>query len=146
MISVAGGKLTTWRRIGVRVAAQALAAIGEAAPDNAGVPILGAARASDVAADLARRHPGLDPASCAHLASTYGSLAHHVLSPAASDPDLYEPIAPGAPDLMAQVPYAFEWEGACTVDDVLRRRTTLAIRGLSDLGRARVEPYLGVAA
>ncbi len=145
MLSVAGGKLTTWRRIGIRVAAQALAEIGERAPNPAAAPILGAANASDVCADLVRRHPDLDPIACAHLAATYGTLAHDVLAPAVDNPDLYEPIVPGAPDLLAQVPYAFEWEGACTLDDVLRRRTTLAIRGLAGPGRLRVEPYLAVA-
>ena len=146
MLSVAGGKLTTWRAIGVRVAAQALDAIGERAPDGVPVPILGAARAADVAAGLGKLHPDLGPAACLHLASTYGSLAADVLVPARENPQLYEPIVPGAPDLMAQVPYAFEWEGACTAEDVLRRRTTIAIRGLSDVSRPRVEPFLAVTA
>jgi glycerol-3-phosphate dehydrogenase len=144
MLSVAGGKLTTWRRIGVRVAAQALEAIGEPGPDGVARPILGAARAADVAATLGKLHPDLGPVACLHMASTYGSLAAEVLAPTRENPDLYEPIVPGAPDLMAQVPYAFDWEGACTAEDVLRRRTTLAIRGLSDLARPRIEPFLAV--
>ena len=37
----------------------------------------------------------------------------------------------GGPDVWGQVHHAIDHEWACTVEDVVRRRTTLAIRGLA---------------
>jgi len=53
-----------------------------------------------------------------------------VLAPAEGDPALLERLHPDAPDLRAQAVYAREREWACTPEDILRRRTTLALRGL----------------
>jgi glycerol-3-phosphate dehydrogenase len=142
MISVAGGKLTTWRKIGIDVATRALGSISHVRPDPGPVPLLGAADPARVAADLAREHPALAPETCAHLASQYGSLVHDVLAPTRLEPALYEPIAAGAPDILAQVRYAVDHELARTLDDVLRRRTTLALRGLAGDAAPRVAPFL----
>jgi glycerol-3-phosphate dehydrogenase len=38
---------------------------------------------------------------------------------------------PDAPELVAQAVYAREAEWACTAEDLLRRRTTLSLRGLT---------------
>jgi len=81
---------------------------------------------------LARRWPDLDPAVCEHLVHLYGSLADEVLGPAMAEPDLLHPIHPAGPDLAAQALYARDAEWACRPEDVLRRRTTLALRGLAD--------------
>ena len=86
---------------------------------------------------LRRRH-GLDEATAAHLAGTYGTLAADVLACGPLDP-----IVDDGPELAAQVRYAREHEWALTVEDVLRRRTTLALRGLDTPSvRARVEELL----
>jgi glycerol-3-phosphate dehydrogenase len=146
MISVAGGKLTTWRRIGVDVADRALASIGRPRPGSRPAPLIGAADPVALAADLGRRHPALPDASREHLARVYGALAHEVLAPAFSDPSLYEPIVPGAPDVLAQALYAVEHELALTADDVLRRRTTITLRGLDSQARDRIAPFLPDAA
>ena len=68
----------------------------------------------------------------AHLLGLYGSLASEVLEPATSDPTLLEPLTPEAPDIGAQVVYAAEREWARNPEDIVRRRTTLALRGLAD--------------
>jgi glycerol-3-phosphate dehydrogenase len=142
MVSVAGGKLTTWRKTGIDVASQALRAIGRPGPDPGPAPLLGAADPDRVAADLARLHPQVDAAGRDHLARLYGSLAHDVLAPALQAPELYEPIAAGAPDLLAQARYAVEVELAVTAGDVLRRRTSVSVRGLDEAARIRIAPYL----
>ena len=142
MVSVAGGKLTTWRRIGVEVAARALDSIGLPAPDRRPSPVAGAADPARVAADLAVAHPGLPEGAAGHLAGLYGALAHEVLEPAREDASLYDAVVAGAPDLRAQVLYAVEYELAQTADDVLRRRTTIALRGLDAAARPVVEPFL----
>ena len=142
MISVAGGKLTTWRRIGVDVATQALTSIELARPDTYPAPLVGAADPDAVSADLRRLHPELPEGSAAHLAGLYGTLAHEVLEPARREPTLFEPIVPGCPDLLAQALYAVEHELAVTTEDILRRRTTVSLRGLEAEGRVRVSPFL----
>ena len=45
--------------------------------------------------------------------------------------DALERIDPHGPDIWAQVDFARDEESALTVDDVLSRRTTLAVRGLA---------------
>ena len=66
----------------------------------------------------------VEPAAWEHLTHLYGDEAGRV---AALGP---EPVHPGGPDLRGQVAYAADHEWATTVDDVVRRRTTLQIRGL----------------
>jgi glycerol-3-phosphate dehydrogenase len=146
MISVAGGKLTTWRRIGVDVADRALGSIGRLRPLARPAPLLGAADPVALAADLGRRHPALPAPSREHLARVYGALALEVLAPAAIEPGLYEPIVPGAPDVLAQALYAVDHELAMTADDVLRRRTTISLRGLDAEARDRIASFLPDAA
>ncbi len=142
MVSVAGGKLTTWRKIGVDVAARALDSIGLPTPDGRPAPVAGAADPVRVAADLALAHPQLPEGAPEHLAGLYGSLAHEVLEPARMDATLYARVVAGAPDLRAQVAYAVERELAQTADDVLRRRTTISLRGLDAEARPIVERFL----
>lgn len=133
MLSVAGGKLTTYRLIARAV----LRELGYRVPATP-VPLPGAADPAAVAAQL-----DVDPPLALHLARTYGSLAHEVLS---VSEDL-RPLAPGAPEVAAQVVYAREREWAVDADDVLRRRTTLALRGLATPAvRASVQALLARAA
>jgi glycerol-3-phosphate dehydrogenase len=85
----------------------------------------------------------LPAATRSHLLHLYGAHAPDVLAPAADDPSLLAPLAPGAPELAAQALYAATHEWARTAEDVLRRRTTLALRGLDTPDvRARVEELL----
>jgi len=115
MVSVAGGKLTTYRRI-------ALDAL-----DHLGVRGLSPhPRALPGATGLDRiSWPGeLDPAARRHLLHLYGSLAVDVLAPAADDPSLLEPLVAGRPDVRAQELYARAHEWALTDEDMIRRRTT----------------------
>jgi glycerol-3-phosphate dehydrogenase len=128
MLSVAGGKLTTHRVIARAV----LRRLGYPAPPT--VPLPGAADPDAVAAQL-----DLEPAVAQHLARTYGSLAHEVLAVSGD----VTPLVEGGPEIAAQVVYAREREWAVDADDVLRRRTTLALRGLATPElRERVEAML----
>jgi len=124
LVSVAGGKLTTHRLI----ACDALRSLGDPAQER-------------VAADE-RRLPGtgwsidvearrdLEPDVADHLERLYGDDAGCVLRIAAGMPDGLQRIHPDGPDVWAQVAYALETEWAASVDDVARRRTTVAVRGL----------------
>ena len=81
-------------------------------------------------------------ASARHLARFHGSDALELLAPARADPRLLEPLAPGAPEVAAQVRWAREHEWALTADDMLARRTTLASLGRARGARGRVEELL----
>jgi glycerol-3-phosphate dehydrogenase len=132
MLSVAGGKLTTYRRIALAALSTLRADLGLHRLDRRPFPLPGAIDPDEGVRRLARRWPDLEPAVCAHLVHLYGSLAEEVLAPAAADPDLLHPIHPEGPDLAVQALYARDVEWACRPEDVLRRRTTLALRGLAD--------------
>jgi glycerol-3-phosphate dehydrogenase len=115
MVSVAGGKLTTYRRI----ALDALDHLGVRGLSRRPRPLPGAAGLDHVDWPVE-----LDAPTRAHLLHLYGSLAVEVLRPAVEDPALLEPLVPGRADLRAQEVYARAHEWARTDDDVLRRRTT----------------------
>jgi len=138
MVSVAGGKLTTYRRIALAVMHQLRAELELHRIDRRPRPLPGAAD-PDIAADaLRRRHPEVEPALAEHLAGTYGTLAEEVIAVGPLDP-----LADGIPEVEAQVLYAQAREWAVSADDVLRRRTTLSVTGRdSDAVRARVEALL----
>jgi glycerol-3-phosphate dehydrogenase len=120
MVSVAGGKLTTYRQI----ALDALAELGVRGLSKRPRPLPGATGLERIA----WQHD-LDAPTRAHLLHLYGSLAPEVLAPAADDPSLLEPLVPGRPDLRAQELYARTREWARTDEDVLRRRTTAWLAG-----------------
>ncbi|MGH3130622.1 MAG: glycerol-3-phosphate dehydrogenase/oxidase [Gaiellaceae bacterium] len=126
MLSIAGGKLTTYRRIALDALEHLRADLGLHRLDRRPWPLPGATGLDRVALPA-----DLPPAVRSHLLELYGSLAEEVLSPAADDPSLLEPLDPGAPELQAQALYAATHEWARTPEDVLRRRTTLTLRGLA---------------
>jgi len=115
MVSVAGGKLTTYRRI----ALDALDHLGVRRLSSNPRPLPGATGLDRIAWP-----DELDRAARRHLLHLYGSLAVDVLAPAADDPSLLEPLVAGRPDIRAQELYARAHEWALTDEDVIRRRTT----------------------
>ena len=130
MLSVAGGKLTTYRRIALAALSTLRSDLGLHRLERRPSPLPGAIDPIEAVRRRAGRWPDLEPAVLAHLVHLYGSLADEVLAPAADDPDLLRPLHPDGPDLVAQASYARDSEWARRPEDVLRRRTTLALRGL----------------
>jgi len=120
MLSVAGGKLTTYRRI----ALDALAQLGVRNLDRTPRPLPGALGLAKVAWPIE-----LDAPTRSHLLHLYGSLAADVVRPALEDPSLLERIVAGRPDLRAQAAWARAREWAVHDEDVLRRRTTAWLHG-----------------
>jgi glycerol-3-phosphate dehydrogenase len=151
MLSVAGGKWTTYRHIG-RTVVEKLAQVpgaglaADMAPIPRTVPLPGVGTPNAVAHRLLiDREPGsrMDPLVARHLATHYGTLSFDIAHLVDDDPRLGRPIHPDGPDIWAQVAYAADREWAYTVDDVLRRRTTVTIRGLDTPEvRAEVETFL----
>ncbi|MDS1271701.1 glycerol-3-phosphate dehydrogenase/oxidase [Lipingzhangella sp. LS1_29] len=130
MISVAGGKWTTFRRIGAQVLDQVRRRLPAVVPDRTTVPVPGVAQPQAVARLLRSGVPPLPADVAEHLATHYGALSHDVLSYVRSAPKLLDRIHPDGPDIWAQAVYGHTHEWARTVDDVLRRRTTVTVRGL----------------
>jgi glycerol-3-phosphate dehydrogenase len=126
MLTVAGGKLTTYRRIALDALDALRSQLGLHRLDVRPYPLPGADGGG-----IAAAHPELEPPVRAHLSHLYGSLASEVLALADEDPDLLRPLHPRAPEIAAQVAYAYQYEWAVTPEDVLRRRTTLALRGIA---------------
>jgi len=102
MLTVAGGKLTTYRRIAIEALGQVRGDLGLHRLPARPVPLPGAEGLGEAGVHLARAHPDLEPALRSHLSHLYGSLAAEVLGEAADDPSLLERLNPEAPDIAAQ--------------------------------------------
>jgi glycerol-3-phosphate dehydrogenase len=123
IVSVAGGKLTTHRRIAIDV----LRRLDDPRARRhrlADVPLPGAG-------PLPERPADVEPELWEHLVRHYGSEVSLLLQYAQSVPRAFERVHPDGPDVWAQVHHALNAEWARTVEDVVRRRTTLVVRGLA---------------
>ncbi|MEL6640189.1 MAG: glycerol-3-phosphate dehydrogenase/oxidase [Pseudomonadota bacterium] len=66
-----------------------------------------------------------------HLTRVYGSQIDAFLASIADKPALQKPISAKQPDLMGQIVWAIDHEQALTVSDILYRRTSLALLGMT---------------
>ncbi|HLY48602.1 MAG TPA: glycerol-3-phosphate dehydrogenase/oxidase [Solirubrobacteraceae bacterium] len=123
LITITGGKLTTWRRMAKLAVDRLVERDGREAPCRTQEIPLGEAVDPNV---LPRVH-GVAEEAYAPLAGRYGHAAEHVLALAREDQSLAEPIIDGHPDLLAEAPFSGEREQALTVGDVLLRRTRLGL-------------------
>jgi glycerol-3-phosphate dehydrogenase len=131
MVSVAGGKYTTYRVMARDAVDAAVEDLGRHFPPcvTEHIPLVGAdgyhALANQVESlsdDL-----GLPRWRVDHLLNRYGAMLYDVLAPATDDPSLLEPVPEAGTYLMAEVRYAATHEGALHLDDVLARRTRISI-------------------
>jgi glycerol-3-phosphate dehydrogenase len=118
MVTVTGGKLTTYRRMAADAVDVAIRAHGLAAGGST-TRHLRLVGAEGVPAPP----PTLEPSVPEHLAGRYGSEASLVSALAVADPTLSEALVPGLPYLKAEAVFAVREEMARTVADVLERRT-----------------------
>jgi glycerol-3-phosphate dehydrogenase len=137
LITVAGGKLTTYRTMAAEVVDRA----GEVLhrdhgmdvdrSDTASAALTGAAILSGDPVEIggtleqATRALGLADGSGIHLAGRYGPQADAVLELVRADPSLGERLDPELPYLKAEVVHAVRAELATRLDDVLERRLHL---------------------
>jgi glycerol-3-phosphate dehydrogenase len=126
MLTITGGKLTTWRRMAKMTVDRLVERDARDAPCRTHEIPLG--QAIDVA-ELPRvegvGRVGPDPYQA--LACRYGHAAHDVLALAAERGELAQPIVEGLPDLLAEVALAARREQARSLGDVLLRRTRLGL-------------------
>ncbi|HZS42256.1 MAG TPA: glycerol-3-phosphate dehydrogenase [Polyangia bacterium] len=134
LVTVAGGKLTTYRRIAAEVvdrAGEQLGGVGPSTTSERSLP--GSEGLTDYAgvtalADELASGGVVDGAVAKHLANTYGVRARSVVERVARDPSAGARLDPELPYIFAQVDVAAEEELAFTVEDVLGRRVPLLLR------------------
>ncbi len=138
LLSLVGGKLTTYRQVGEELTEAAYQKLGRTAPacTTGDRPLPGATGLTsqaftDAVAQYRTRtdgKPELPLATLQHLFSTYGMRAWEVLKLVDGSPDLAQPLQPELPDIRAQVVYAVKAELAQTLVDVGFRRLLTAHR------------------
>ncbi|GAA4840320.1 glycerol-3-phosphate dehydrogenase/oxidase [Kitasatospora terrestris] len=139
VITVVGGKLTTYRRMAQDAVDTAvrLRSLTAGPCRTARLPLVGAPA-----------HPAslpADPALPASLLARHGGAAGDVLATATVARPL-DPLADGLDVTRAEIEYALTHEGALDAADVLERRTRLAlVPADADLARPAVEEILGHA-
>jgi glycerol-3-phosphate dehydrogenase len=129
MITITGGKLTTWRRMAKMTVDRLVEREARDAPCRTQEIPLGA----PVPLDELPVVEGVPAESYAALASRYGHAANNVLALAAERGELAQPIVPGQPDLLAEAAVAARHEQARSIGDVLLRRTRLGLLAARDL-------------
>ncbi len=136
LVSVTGGKLTTYRAMSSEVVDIVQRALGGARTrcHTADAPLAGGDIA-DVAGAIAEAARLVEDAAVAErLVRAHGSAWRDVWSLAQAEPALRARIAPGCPYLLAEFRYAVQHEFARTLSDLLIRRTPVAFE-TADHGR-----------
>ncbi|XTZ19338.1 MAG: glycerol-3-phosphate dehydrogenase/oxidase, partial [cyanobacterium endosymbiont of Rhopalodia fuxianensis] len=136
LISLIGGKLTTYRQVGEEVVDIVFKQQGKPVPPCStqdkplpGWILPGDSRVQQVLTEYRDR---VSNQTIDHLFCMYGSKTLDVLGLIDSEADLASVIVPELPDIKAQIVYAVRHELAYTLVDIMRRRTTLAMH--SDYG------------
>ncbi len=123
MLTITGGKLTTYRRMAKLTVDRLVEREGRRAPcHTAEIPLGMEARPADLDAP-----DEVGEEALSQLSFRYGHAARRVLDLARERPELAAPIVPGLPDLLAEVVLAARAEQARSLADVLLRRTRLGI-------------------
>jgi glycerol-3-phosphate dehydrogenase len=123
MITITGGKLTTWRRMAKMTVDRIVEREARDAPCRTHeIPLGQAIDPSEL-----ERTAEVPEAAYVALAARYGHAAQAVLRIAAEQPYLASPIVEGFPDLLAEAVHAARHEQARGIADVLLRRTRLGL-------------------
>ncbi len=138
LISIAGGKLTTYRVMAEDAVDFALGSRAASLPSVTDrTPLVGAtglAALERLAPRIAATY-SWDSARMEHLLGRYGSALDEVLALIGTDASLAQPLGAAPSYLRAEVAYAVTHEGALHLEDVLRHRVRLAFetrdRGLA---------------
>lgn len=131
LLTITGGKLTTYRRMAKDVVDRIVARDGRKARcRTADLPLTGLRPLPEVAAEVraAATPLGLDDETCSTLVAQHGEQAFDVLRLVALDPALGRRLSPAAGHIAAEAVHAARHEGALTLEDVLARRTRLSLR------------------
>jgi glycerol-3-phosphate dehydrogenase len=129
LVTITGGKLTTWRRMAKLAVDRIVEREGREAPCRTeeiplGMPVEVSALPAleDIDADVQGQ-----------LAARYGHAAIDVLQLVREQPELGRRIVPDRPDIAAEAAFAVRREQARTLADVLLRRTRLGLTAARSL-------------
>lgn len=131
LLTITGGKLTTYRRMAKDVVDRIVARDERRARCRTDEISLGGTqpwpvlRAEVVSAAAS---VGLGERTAEGLLRQTGEQAHAVLSLVTADPSLGAELSPSAPHIAAEVVHAARHEGAVTLEDVFSRRLRLSLR------------------
>ncbi|GAC1324055.1 MAG: glycerol-3-phosphate dehydrogenase [Thermoleophilaceae bacterium] len=142
LVTITGGKLTTWRRMAKLAVDRIVEREGREAPCRTHEIQLGKPAEPD---DLPAVE-GVGEETRRMLAGRYGWAARGVLAMAAEQPALAQPIIEGLPDLLAEAPFAVRNEQAAGLADVLLHRTRLGLLAARALVAPDAPAAEGVAA
>jgi glycerol-3-phosphate dehydrogenase len=151
LLSIIGGKLTTYWSLSEQVVDIIFKKLGKPAPASrtADVALPGAAVGdfADFARDFKARHQLPDPITD-HLLRVYGARADLVVEIAKEAPDLMTPLTSETAVIGVEVLFAFQSEMAVTLGDVLLRRTMAGLGSTAGVGEdeaaaALARKYLG---
>ncbi|KVR73475.1 glycerol-3-phosphate dehydrogenase [Burkholderia ubonensis] len=151
LLSVFGGKITTFRKLAEEAGDLLCRALGrDAAPWTAGAPLPGGdianAKFDAFTAQFAARHPWLPAELARRYARAYGTRAERVVGNAKSLADLGAAIAPGIHE--AELRYLRDVEWATRAQDVLWRRSKLGLHvapGTLDAVTAALDAWFAAA-
>lgn len=143
LISVGGGKYTTYRSLAAEVSDLACQQLGKGKgrSQTAKKPLPGG-HTGNFIDFCAQQRPlicnefGLTNAHAERLLGRYGSRWQLLAGLLRQQPELITPVIPGSTLLAGEVVYAAQYESARTPEDILRRRTPIALepgRGLKEL-------------
>ncbi len=131
LLTITGGKLTTYRRMARDVVDRIVDRDGRRARSRTDEIPLGLAAPLESFRDEiveAAAPLGVGEPAAKLLVRQHGEAAADVLSLVAADPAYAAPLSPATDHLLAEVVQAVRAEGAATLDDVLSRRTRVALR------------------
>jgi glycerol-3-phosphate dehydrogenase len=141
LVTITGGKLTTWRRMAKLAVDRIVEREGREAPCRTDQIQLGMPVDPEALPEAA----GVDEESSAHLAARYGHAANLVMRLAAVDTDLAARVSPDLPDIVAEAAFAADHEQAHSVADVLLRRTRVGLLDARRLCEATADGPRAVA-
>jgi glycerol-3-phosphate dehydrogenase len=136
IITIAGGKLTTYRAMAKDVMDAVCSVLKLRRPCRTdtqafpgGLPASYDEYIKEAVPELCSRY-GVDRETVLHLIRFYGSRTERVLDLAKTEPALKEQISPDSRDIQAQVVYSIREEMARTLPDVVLRRMHLGMTGM----------------
>jgi len=153
LITIAGGKLTTYRRMAaevvdtavklLRLSDQLPESLADAHTDRTPLPGAVGWPSDDDHARVAKQVLAvtgdiLAPDSAALLANTYGMRCLRIARAIREEPALATPLLPGRPEILAQVRWGVQEELAASLTDMLKIRTQLFFKD-HDQGLGAVE-------
>jgi len=134
LVTVTGGKLTTYRKMAEDTVDTVVRRLGSGAPPGSRhcptrrLPLRGAAGLEQLRRPGAAAKFGMNPDVFAALVGRHGGETPDVLEAAAGRSDLLDPLVAGLPYLRVEAVWAARHEMAMTTEDVLARRTRAVLR------------------